>query len=95
MTGTTPAELGQLTQFVELVLADNSLTGTIPTELGQLTNLEELDLDNNQFVNYAFLLVSDQVCAPGNFFGTIESVNIALCPVDYVKFKFPLIITAN
>ena len=47
ISGTIPAELGQLTNLVELSLWDNKLTGPIPTELGQLTNLQGLSLWSN------------------------------------------------
>ena len=48
MTGGIPAELGNLTNLIELYLHGNQLTGTIPAELGSLTSLIELYLDENQ-----------------------------------------------
>ena len=48
MTGTVPAELGDLSGLERLWLWNNQLTGTIPTELGNLSNLTSLHLENNQ-----------------------------------------------
>jgi len=48
LTGTIPAEMGNLTNLTRLWLAWNQLTGTIPAELGDLTNLENLRLTSNQ-----------------------------------------------
>ena len=46
LTGSLPAELGNLTHLTELHLNNNySLTGSIPAELGNLTNLTELYLN--------------------------------------------------
>ena len=47
ITGTIPAELGNLTNLENLSLNRNSLTGSIPPELGNLTNLENLRLNQN------------------------------------------------
>jgi len=41
--------LGNLTQLIELGLADNQLGGQIPFSLGKLKQLEYLDLGNNSF----------------------------------------------
>ena len=48
MTGSIPAELGDLTELKWLVLVGNQLTGSIPAELGDLTNLERLWLSSNE-----------------------------------------------
>ena len=48
LTGEIPAELGNLSNLTELVLADNQLTGEIPAELGILSNLTQLILQDNQ-----------------------------------------------
>ena len=48
LTGTIPAELGQLTQLKKLYLDNNQLTGAIPRELGQLTQLTMLHVHENQ-----------------------------------------------
>lgn len=48
LTGTIPAELGNLTNLETLNLSYNQLRGAIPAELGNLGNLEQLWLVNNQ-----------------------------------------------
>ena len=48
LTGTLPAELGQLTGLQALWLQDNQLTGKIPPEFGQLSELQGLHLEENQ-----------------------------------------------
>ena len=47
LTGSLPAELGQLAALRILRLTDNHLTGPIPAQLGQLAELVELSLDGN------------------------------------------------
>ncbi len=47
LTGTIPAELGDLDSLKWLHLHTNSLSGSIPAELGDLTNLWNLDLRGN------------------------------------------------
>jgi len=47
LSGSIPAELGNLTNLTSLYLNFNSLTGSIPSELGNLTNLVFLSLNNN------------------------------------------------
>ena len=48
LTGTIPAELGDLTNLLQLRLDGNQLTGTIPAELGDLTSLQRLYLNENE-----------------------------------------------
>ena len=48
LTGTLPAELGQLVRLQLLFLGNNQLTGPIPAELSQLSQLREIDLGRNQ-----------------------------------------------
>ena len=48
LTGEIPAELGNLSNLVDLRLHANQLTGEIPEELGNLSNLEHLYLHANQ-----------------------------------------------
>ena len=47
LSGTIPAEIGNLTNLVLLRLQANNLSGTIPAEIGNLTNLRELQLQEN------------------------------------------------
>ena len=47
LSGSIPAELGDLLGLTHLDLSDNDLTGEIPRELGQPENLEELRLSGN------------------------------------------------
>ena len=49
LSGSIPAELGNLSNLVLLILRDtNQLSGSIPAELGNLSNLIRLDLCSNQ-----------------------------------------------
>ena len=48
LSGTIPAELGDLTLLSYLDLYGNQLSGEIPTEIGNLSNLLWLDLHNNR-----------------------------------------------
>jgi Leucine-rich repeat (LRR) protein len=47
LTGSIPAELGNLTALLSLSLRSNNLTGSIPPELGNLTALSGLSLHFN------------------------------------------------
>ena len=48
LDGEIPAELGSLSNLVEMDLAYNKLDGEIPAELGSLSNLERLYLSGLQ-----------------------------------------------
>ncbi len=48
LTGTIPAQLGNLTNLEILYLGSNKLTGTVPTQLSSLANLKQLHLFNNE-----------------------------------------------
>lgn len=48
LTGTIPAEIGELTNLTQLYLNGNELTGPIPSEIGNLTNLTHLYLHDNE-----------------------------------------------
>ena len=48
LSGSIPAELGNLSALTELDLTDNQLTGSIPPELGRLSSIENIGMrDNN------------------------------------------------
>ncbi len=47
LSGTIPADIGDLLQLTVLDLSSNSLTGDIPSKLGWLFNLEEIKLSGN------------------------------------------------
>lgn len=46
LTGSLPAEIGNLTALVNLVLTGNNLEGSIPSEIGNLADLEVLVIDD-------------------------------------------------
>ena len=48
LSGSLPAELGNLSNLTRLALNRNSLSGSIPTELGSLSNLSIIGLARNQ-----------------------------------------------
>ena len=48
LSGTIPAEIGNLTSLTTLSISFNQLSGTIPVEIGNLTSLEHLLLGSNQ-----------------------------------------------
>ena len=48
LSGSLPAELGNLSNLQLLTLARNQLSGTIPSELGNLSNLRHLNFSENQ-----------------------------------------------
>ena len=51
LTGSIPAELGNLVNLGVLDLGDNALTGPFPSELGRLVNLERLSLWGNELTS--------------------------------------------
>ncbi len=51
LTGSLPAEIGDLSALVEARLSANSLTGTLPGELGKLSDLRHLDLNDNNLAD--------------------------------------------
>ena len=48
LTGSIPAQIGNLSQLQMLTLSINQLTGSIPSEIGNLSQLTVLSLYNNQ-----------------------------------------------
>lgn len=48
LTGSIPAELGNLSNLRKLTVINNRLTGIIPATMGNLSNLRQLWLGNNQ-----------------------------------------------
>jgi hypothetical protein len=48
LSGSLPAEIGDLTALTHLLIRINNVTGVLPPEIGNLTNLIELDLYQNQ-----------------------------------------------
>jgi len=52
LTGTLPAELGNLSDLETLNLNSNQLMGSIPAELGNLGGLKRLNLSSNRLVDY-------------------------------------------
>ncbi len=48
LTGSIPAEMGDLQNLRALILSGNQLTGTIPRSLGNLPKLEALDIRSNE-----------------------------------------------
>ena len=48
LTGSIPAEIGNMTKLEHLGLFSNQLTGSIPIEIGNLTNLKYLTMYSNQ-----------------------------------------------
>ncbi|MCY3944281.1 MAG: Ig-like domain-containing protein [Gemmatimonadetes bacterium] len=78
LSGTIPAELGDLKALTGLDLLVNDLSGTVPNELGYLSSLQRLDLSYNKltgalpgsFIELGLLhtLIIEanvQLCAPG------------------------------
>ena len=74
LTGSIPAELGQLTGLTHLDLSRNSLTGEIPSELGELSNLVELRLSGNRLTGCIPSALKDIAT------DDLSSLNLLYCP---------------
>ena len=74
LTGSIPAELGQLTGLTHLDLSRNSLTGEIPSELGELSNLVELRLSGNRLTGCIPIALKDIAT------DDLSSLNLLYCP---------------
>ncbi len=74
LTGTIPADLGELSKLTHLDLSDNSLTGNIPRELGHLDNLEEIRLSGNTLTGCIPYGLKDVTT------NDLSSLNLLYCP---------------
>lgn len=48
LSGTIPAELGNITMLASLTIEGNSLSGPLPPELGNFTDVYNIDISDNQ-----------------------------------------------
>ncbi|CAI7912894.1 unnamed protein product [Closterium sp. NIES-54] len=49
LTGPVPPSIGNLTQLVYFLMAQNQLSGPLPDQFGLLPNLFQIDIIDNQF----------------------------------------------
>jgi len=69
VTGTIPAEIGNLTNLTWLDLSHNQLTGTIPVEIGNLTNLKSYP--NNSALD----LRGTELCIPPELVDWVQTLD--------------------
>ena len=74
LTGTIPADLGQLTGLTHLDLSSNALTGGIPREIGHLDDLVEVRLSGNALTGCIPYGLKDVTTKD------LASLNLLYCP---------------
>ena len=74
LSGTIPAELGDLFELTHLDLSSNSLTGDVPKGLGWLSHLQEIRLSGNTLTGCIPAALRD---APAN---DLSLLNLLYCP---------------
>jgi len=81
LTGTLPADIGNLSELQELNLSNNGLTGNLPVALGNLSQLDNLNLSGNAFDGaFPALTIAD---------GTLSNLDIRNNNLqDFAGFSF-------
>ena len=74
LSGTIPAELGDLSELTHLYLSSNALTGEIPRELGRLSNLQEIRLSGNSLTGCVPIPLKSVTT------NDLSSLNLLYCP---------------
>jgi Leucine-rich repeat (LRR) protein len=86
LSGSIPAELGNLSSLGGLWLYSNQLSGSIPVELGKLALLQELDLSSNRLTGD----IPDSFVNLVDLSGLDLDYNYLKVPVDYPDPSNPL-----
>ena len=89
ITGTIPAEIGELSDLLELSLSRNQLMGTIPGAVGNMQSLEEIFLDENLLtgtIPRSLLLAPSlqRVALDGNYLE--DDLTEEFCPLQFDLF---------